>query len=104
MQPSRLDNVALNFELDIRGLTFEDGNFQKKNARSLRKVLREEKVDSFRRPRPILEPIQEAGEIIQSFDLLTERTLAPSFKRGEKDFEDVYSQLCQLEGRTTYTN
>ena len=103
MQPSRLDNAALKFELDIRGLTFEDGNFQK-NARSLRKALREEKIDSFRRPRPILEPMQEAGEILQSFDLLTERTLVPSFKRGKKDFEDVYSQLCQLEGRTTYTN
>jgi hypothetical protein len=101
MQPSRLDNTALKFELAIRNAEFKEEELCF-NQRTLRSLIREEIADSSRRPKPKLKPDDQVIDIVGYFNNLVEKTTVSGFKRGDKDYEDVYAQLCHVEGRMVY--
>jgi hypothetical protein len=102
MQASRLDNTALRFELKIRNLHIEEKMDQ--NARKLRQALRDENADPSQRPCPKLDPLEEAPEIMSYITKLQEATTFTDFRKGEKCYEDVYAQLCHIEGRVAYVD
>lgn len=103
MDPSRLDNEALKFEITIRSMEYEEGK-PGNNARKLRQILRQEIKGDSRRPTPNLDCAEEGIKISGYLNNLLEKTTLSSFKTGDKDFEDVYAQLCHAEGRLTYTD
>jgi hypothetical protein len=102
MDPRRLDEVALRFEMKIRGLEYEE-NYAA-NTRRLVVALREEKKGDSRAPTPTLKPEDEAVEIMAYLSNLEEKTTLSTFRKKSKDHEDVYAQLCHAEGRVTYTD
>lgn len=104
MNVTRLDNDALRFECKIRKLPYKDDD-QQHNAKQLRFALRHELRDKkVIVPHPPLDPTNEVLEITVYLSGLLEKCTLSTFKKGDKDAEDVYSQLCHAEGRIAYVN
>lgn len=102
MQPARLDDQALRFELRIRKVVFNDIKGSGYNQRILRSYLRDEMKDPTLRPKPEHDANDEITEISAYVNDLIEQTTISRFKKGEKIYEDVYAQLCHVEGRVAY--
>lgn len=98
MDPSRLDEQALRYELKIRDIEFVNVN---NSRRELRARLREEKLDSAKRPRVVVDdPNDEITTMQAYFNDMMELTQLSTFERSEF-VEIIYSRLCHLERRFT---
>jgi hypothetical protein len=98
MDPSRLDEQALRYELKIRDIEFVSVI----NARrELRVRLREEKLDPTKRPAVQIEDSNDEITTMHAyFNDLLEYTQLSTFERSELAGM-VYSRLCHLERRFT---
>jgi Zinc knuckle len=101
MLPSRLDDVALRFELKIRDAAYEEGR-DMTNQRTLRRLIREEVADESKRPKPVLNPDDEITKAHMYFNELLEETASSSFKRSGSKFDSLYARFCHVEGRMVY--
>jgi hypothetical protein len=101
MEPSRLEYQALRFELKIRNVKYNEEKWQA-NCRMLRDLIREEKANPEKCPKPLLVASKELPEITFCWDGMVEKTSLSWFKKRDKEYEDVYSMLCHVEARLSY--
>jgi hypothetical protein len=100
MQASYLCEVALEFELKIRGLKFEGVT---QAQRILRRALIVESIGIEEKPpNPQFDPRKEWNEAKTYFEGLEEQSRMRSFRPKGFAHLRVYSQLCHLEKRISY--
>jgi hypothetical protein len=100
MDPSMLDDRALEYELKIRGLTF-------KNTRNAKKILNEalqnEKENPATCPAPVTTGLEwEVTDLCESFWLRVEEYATLSnfkYKLNKECINQVYAIMCHIEGR-----
>jgi hypothetical protein len=103
MRVNDLDEPALQFELKIRNLPVTN-NYQK-DQRELRKAIRAENEQKKTViPHPPLDPDNEATEIEVYLGALIDKAGRDGFPKAGKEYEELYSQLCHVEGRIQYVN
>lgn len=99
MQVSYLCEVALEFELKIRGFKFEGVTLAQ---RLLRVLLKREKSGIEEPPNPQFDPKEEWNEANSYLGRLGEYTKLRTFRPNDLAHLCVYAQLCHLEKRISY--
>lgn len=99
MQASYLCEVALEFELKIRGIRFEGVI---RAQRILRAALRAEQFGTEEPPNPQFDPREEWYEAKAYLERLEEQARLRSFTPNGLRYLCVYAQLCHLEKRISY--